>query len=184
MSSLQNECKAHIIQGRCPKLISCAGCSTAAVVCYIYVHHSCLMHPDAKVRMCLVYFKYWTLNFMVYPKILFHPTSSIKADVRQRLPFGCREARHHQGHGREGERDQAHDHRAGLSLPQVRQQHRSQVCGRRLRPSDRLQRRRLQRPQLPAAAIHCQGRRLAEATPAGMFLCFSVCQSGSKMMMK
>ena len=37
--------------------------------------------PDAKVRMYLVYLKYWTLNLMplmVYPKVLFHPNFTIK----------------------------------------------------------------------------------------------------------
>ena len=41
-----------------------------------------LAHPDAKVRMYLVYLKCWTLNLMplmVYPKVLFHPNFSIKA---------------------------------------------------------------------------------------------------------
>ena len=42
------------------------------------------MSPDAKVWMYLVYFKYWTLNLiplMVYPKVIFRPMFSIKADV-------------------------------------------------------------------------------------------------------
>ena len=40
-----------------------------------------LLPPDAKVRMFLVYLKYWTLNLiplMVYPKVLFHPMFNIK----------------------------------------------------------------------------------------------------------
>ena len=40
--------------------------------------------PDAKVRMYVVYLKYWTLSLMhlvVYPKVLFHPNFSIKAWV-------------------------------------------------------------------------------------------------------
>ena len=37
--------------------------------------------PDAKVQMCLVYLKHWTLNLMplmVYPKVLFHINFTIK----------------------------------------------------------------------------------------------------------
>ena len=40
---------------------------------------------DAKVRMNLVYLKYWTLNLvplMVYPQVIFHPNFSIKAHLR------------------------------------------------------------------------------------------------------
>ena len=43
------------------------------------------MAPDAIVRY-LVYLKYWTLNLMplmVYPKLLFHPKSSIKVSACQ-----------------------------------------------------------------------------------------------------
>ena len=39
------------------------------------------MAPDAKVRMYLVYLKYYTLNLrplMVYPKVLLRPIFSIK----------------------------------------------------------------------------------------------------------
>ena len=39
------------------------------------------LSPDAKVRMYLVYLKYWTLNLkplVVYPEVLFHPNSGIK----------------------------------------------------------------------------------------------------------
>ena len=42
-------------------------------------------HPDAEVRMCLVYLKYWTLNrmpLMVYPEVLFHLNFSIKAEAQ------------------------------------------------------------------------------------------------------
>ena len=41
--------------------------------------------PDAKVRMYLVYPKYWSLKLMplmVYPRVLLHPTFSIKATDR------------------------------------------------------------------------------------------------------
>ena len=47
--------------------------------------------PHVKVRMYLVYLKYWTLKLMplmVYPKALFHPNFSIK--VSNRVPSAHR----------------------------------------------------------------------------------------------
>ena len=50
------------------------------------------LHPDARVRIYLVYLKYWTLNLMplmVYPKVLFHPNFSIKALAGNSLSRKC-----------------------------------------------------------------------------------------------
>ena len=58
--------------------------------------------PDAKIRMYLVYFKYWTMNLMplmVYPKVLLHPNFSIKG---QDTPVGPRESRTPQVRGLPG----------------------------------------------------------------------------------
>ena len=45
--------------------------------------------PEPRVRMYLVYLKYWTLNLMprkVYPNVLIHPNFSIKGDQSHNTP--------------------------------------------------------------------------------------------------
>ena len=65
---------AMAILQKCPDAVPCCNLGLTATEFQVWLPHL----PDDKVWRCLVHLKYWTLNLMVYPKVLFRLNFIIK----------------------------------------------------------------------------------------------------------